>query len=580
MGRFDTTKATIDANIKQNGNQEITGSILNSVMTEMVDATDAQLSKLEQEKLVQGKGIKIEDNTISVLIDSDLSTASTNPVQNNVITTELERKVEEQDVKALILKEHGYFKYNKSENLVYFKGYTAPDWIPARPWTINASVGAPLTVHMLIPNASSEAPISTNKFELYGANLEAPYMTWVYDGLLYTLKFGEDLDTQIITIEPYNESEGGSYDDTEIRQELTELSAEVSGLSEKIDNLPSGESSVFEAVYGVTTHAEVLSAFKEGKHCLCVHNDLIYNLVRVTETDNLLFACVNQVYAYTLTLTMGNAWFPTLYTIEKESNKVKTISESSTDTQYPSAKAVYDALQNVGGGGMTTPSGDPMHYMFEAVGATYNATDADIPMVGIYGDSYVHKAGYWHLNELGDITNEEMRLIYNERYPTKTMRYMQEWFREASARTTLSSLTQTSSTQGNYIGTKAKCETMLFTADINGEIMLANLADGFYRAEKLRKILGILNMSSATAINNTSLYCPMLEYVRFKGVKVSANLSLAPMLSNASILYIIQNETATSAIVITLHADAYARAMADADIQAALTAHPNVSLAK
>ena len=49
MGRFDTTKATINANIKKNGNQEITGSILNSVMTEMVDATDAQLTELSEE---------------------------------------------------------------------------------------------------------------------------------------------------------------------------------------------------------------------------------------------------------------------------------------------------------------------------------------------------------------------------------------------------------------------------------------------------------------------------------------------------------------------------------------------------
>lgn len=48
MGRFDTTKATINANIKKNGNQEITGSILNSVMTEMVDATDAELAKLSE----------------------------------------------------------------------------------------------------------------------------------------------------------------------------------------------------------------------------------------------------------------------------------------------------------------------------------------------------------------------------------------------------------------------------------------------------------------------------------------------------------------------------------------------------
>ena len=71
MGRFDTTKATINANIKKNGNQEITGSILNSVMTEMVDATDAQLTELSAEvgdldKAVFGefKGVYYGDVTI------------------------------------------------------------------------------------------------------------------------------------------------------------------------------------------------------------------------------------------------------------------------------------------------------------------------------------------------------------------------------------------------------------------------------------------------------------------------------------------------------------------------------------
>ena len=50
-------------------------------------------------------------------------------------------------------------------------------------------------------------------------------------------------------------------------------------------------------------------------------------------------------------------------------------------------------------------------------------------------------------------------------------------------------------------------------------------------------------------------------------------------LTSKSILYMIQNESATSPITITLHADAYARAMANADIVSALEAHPNVSLA-
>ena len=37
MSNYNSLKATIDANIKQNGNQEITGQILNSVLNQMVN---------------------------------------------------------------------------------------------------------------------------------------------------------------------------------------------------------------------------------------------------------------------------------------------------------------------------------------------------------------------------------------------------------------------------------------------------------------------------------------------------------------------------------------------------------------
>lgn len=49
MGRFDTTKATINANVKNNGNQEITGQVLNNVLTQMVNDTDSELTELSAE---------------------------------------------------------------------------------------------------------------------------------------------------------------------------------------------------------------------------------------------------------------------------------------------------------------------------------------------------------------------------------------------------------------------------------------------------------------------------------------------------------------------------------------------------
>ena len=46
MGRFDTTKTFIDANIKTNGNQEITGQVLNNVLKQVVDDADASITEL------------------------------------------------------------------------------------------------------------------------------------------------------------------------------------------------------------------------------------------------------------------------------------------------------------------------------------------------------------------------------------------------------------------------------------------------------------------------------------------------------------------------------------------------------
>lgn len=49
MANFDTIKTAIDANIKTNGIQDITGGKLNSILKQMVDATGEQLTELESE---------------------------------------------------------------------------------------------------------------------------------------------------------------------------------------------------------------------------------------------------------------------------------------------------------------------------------------------------------------------------------------------------------------------------------------------------------------------------------------------------------------------------------------------------
>ena len=65
----------------------------------------------------------------------------------------------------------------------------------------------------------------------------------------------------------------------------------------------------------------------------------------------------------------------------------------------------------------------------------------------------------------------------------------------------------------------------------------------------------------------------------FKKLMYDLNIGGSPVLSVKSVLYMINNEKATSPITITLHADVYNRCMANADILSALEAHTNISLA-
>ena len=230
-----------------------------------------------------------------------------------------------------------------------------------------------------------------------------------------------------------------------------------------------------------------------------------------------------------------------------------------------------------------TPSGDPMHYAYIAAGAEYNDTGADIvkttpwaDMVDDDADKVVtHKTGYWYLNGLGDITNEQMRVIYLESTPTLLNK---DSISGLKARTNVKVNSVGAVVDLSRVGSVSNSEVL----SVSGDAKISQCPSMFYSCPKLVHIVAQFNFSFAIS-NATNSYefrdCVFLKSVRLYKLKVSINLISCKYFASKSILFMINNEAATSAITITLHADAYARAMANADILAALQAHPNVSLA-
>jgi surface protein len=89
-----------------------------------------------------------------------------------------------------------------------------------------------------------------------------------------------------------------------------------------------------------------------------------------------------------------------------------------------------------------------------------------------------------------------------------------------------------------------------------------------------------LDTSSVTNMSNMFTYCFLLTYVSLKNATLAYQFSNSTLLSKESLLYLINNEAATEPITIKLASYAYTRLANDPDIVAALTNHPNISLAK
>lgn len=236
-----------------------------------------------------------------------------------------------------------------------------------------------------------------------------------------------------------------------------------------------------------------------------------------------------------------------------------------------------------------TPSGSPLHDLFVAAGALYNATGKSIIKTDWYGNLVLHLSGHWYLNGLGDLTNEDMIAIYE----------VGKWWQSVNnngfasgttARTNLPSLSfENSNYKSGY--SFAQAFNNMPNLEVVSLLSVNNTAGTVYKVKvtgldfllqlsnKARQIVGILDVSQCSGSSSLWLQCSGLEEVRLFGVKAPVKMPISQNISKDSVLYIIENEAATSAITITLHASAYARLKDDADIKAALAAHTKVTLA-
>lgn len=98
----------------------------------------------------------------------------------------------------------------------------------------------------------------------------------------------------------------------------------IKELAEKIDNLPTAESSVFETIYDTTTYEEIMAAHNEGKVVICKHYGYVLRLSQ-TYGDNIVFTASSGTTTAKIRCNSQNKYF---YETSNAAHSLETLSDN------------------------------------------------------------------------------------------------------------------------------------------------------------------------------------------------------------------------------------------------------------
>ena len=318
-------------------------------------------------------------------------------------------------------------------------------------------------------------------------------------------------------------------------------------------------------------------------------------MLTITYDDDYYSISHNRIDAESLLLDYEDGLWSVFYVVNGIDAIYLTNNVVKTLPQKLSNDAKSQVLENLGLGEVATKQGvirQTQTWTLAAdKGYDYVMSDlvrgaipqANIDLFTSAGAVFNEESGYFELNGLTDISHEEMSAIYNAGFK------MVEGYWGNNIRTNIfrpcnvynADTAQLYGFIGMYANRFCKAESFKFTEQETYGVALKNTMYGTYEGCIYLKTFGkgVFVCQDSNISDQAFKECYSLETIYVRGLKKNIAFKDSARLSNASILYMVANSAATSATTITLHADAYTRAMADTEIQAALASHPNVSLA-
>lgn len=250
--------------------------------------------------------------------------------------------------------------------------------------------------------------------------------------------------------------------------------------------------------------------------------------------------------------------------------------QNLTTSQQLQVRKNIDGMKN-------TPSGDPMHYIYETAGAEW-IPYADISTEGLEDwqvetlDRVQAQAdnGVWWHNDIF-VTVEQNRINYVStvgNYPANSTTYA-FYLKRTNVTTNYKEdiLVNNNISLSEAVRISGTIRTVLLPT-----MTTNNIGYAFNNCARLCRVIGTINVSNVSSFSNTFVASPNLRYINLYGLNMNVDFSGNGKLSLKSLIFMITN-AGTASFTITLAPAVYAAAMADTAVQAALASKPNVTLA-
>lgn len=207
---------------------------------------------------------------------------------------------------------------------------------------------------------------------------------------------------------------------------------------------------------------------------------------------------------------------------------------------------------------------------YQQNGVNWNAEDDEYHKV-----TDDNKALYGVLTA-NNISSYKERIVYLPKIDTSAKTSMSDMFNGCSALVAIPQLDTTNVT--NMSSMFNSCYSLVNVPQLD----TAKVMNMGYMFSGCHSIVSIPQLDTANVTKMSSMFsnCYSLVAANIKNAKNAYQLNKSALLSKESLLYLINNEAAPSAITIQLASYAYTRLSNDADIVAALAAHPNISISQ